>query len=413
MIRLLTMLVVGAALLVPAIAAYVVVPAAAVATWPALVIVMLPALATLVAGVVFFAWRVGLEEPLATTAVEWLRAELARSGKVGINVATRTRGERNHESFYHPASQTIVLADSVVDQHTARAHATAAHELGHALLHLARPGLSRTLMFAREHAEIVLHTGAGALAGAILVGNGGLRLAAVALIAVGFVLHALTLVDEVIASATARDRLRDHLSVPEHARTAHAHLRRALSTYVLRFVGVAGGLAIAVVVALRGGDGVLVPAPPPVGKADLAADVIAVVTVAAAALALLRTPWASDRGPLVGASALVQTAGLVWSPLMVCILCGQPAPAWTIALGAVTTFLLMSAPALIAVSVLASFLVRGLADLELPLTIGALRTRSVSASDLARHEPPSSFIGRLAAATFALWPAPLAIWWLS
>ncbi len=402
-------------LLGPALAAYALVPGEALRAWPAVAVTVFPALATVVAGLVFHTFRPLLEEPLPTTAAGWLRAEVQRLGKVGIGVAAMDRGDRNRESFYHPASSTIVLADDVFAEHSARAHATAAHELGHALFHLERPRLSGVLMGARLRADAVFHAGAGLLVGAVLVGGLAVRLAALGLITTAMVLHALVIVDEAVASAHATTLLRRHLGAPDQARVAGDQLWRALATYVARLASVIAGLAVAAWVSTRYPGGVLVtPAPDLDGWRTLAATIGAAVVVAGAVVALVRAvrPRAGLTTTLgVGLSGL----GLLWCPLFVVLLCAQAgAPAWAIACAAVPAWTILSTPLIAAVRVLGAFVGHGVTDLTPSLdTPRALDIRRVSKDRLASREEPNGLLGRAGDALYPLWAVPLALWWLT
>ena len=164
----LVLLVVGALVLAPVLAAFALAPPGLLALWPVVVVAVAPALlGTLTALAVLTGQRL-VPAPVGESAGAWLRRRVDAVGR-GLRVATLDYDRARCRSFFHPASRTIVLGDDVHDEHTARAYATAAHELGHAVLHLDHPWLSLVLRGARAHASRCFQAGLALLAGSALV----------------------------------------------------------------------------------------------------------------------------------------------------------------------------------------------------------------------------------------------------
>jgi Zn-dependent membrane protease YugP len=80
-----------------------------------------------------------LAASLRDSAAEWVQQQIERLG-LGkkLAVAARHEEDRGAGHFYHPATGTIVRGDRVHGEHTVRARAIAAHELGHAVFTCAR-----------------------------------------------------------------------------------------------------------------------------------------------------------------------------------------------------------------------------------------------------------------------------------
>jgi Zn-dependent membrane protease YugP len=395
----------------PAAAAYLVLPPEVLAAWPVMIIGLAPSIAGLLAGLVSHAWRPGLELPLATTADGWLRDELARRGRIGIGVAAMERGE-DRESFFHPASNTIILAEDVLGAHDPRAHATAAHELGHALLHLDRPLLSRVLIAARREVWMIFPLGAGLLLGATLVGGAGLRLVAIGLMALAVVLLALVVVDETVASTHARRMLHEHLGDDGARAAARADLRRALATYGLPLLAMIGAVVAAALLDADP-DGVLVRTDVLGTRGRVAVDIVSGVTVASAtgAVALALLP---STGRIAATAHTLGVAAMLWCPLLVALLCDVAgAPAWAVACAVVPAWGVLSTPPLAIVRALASRLGRDVTRASRPLAVGgAAKVRRVGKAALAGDEPVGGVLVRLFESINFLWPAPLALWWM-
>lgn len=403
-------LILAIAILGPAVAAYWVVPAEALLTWPALALTFTPTVLVLLTTLVFRAYRPLIEAPLPKSAAEWVRCRLDLSRKVGILVAAVDRGE-NRGSFYHPASQTIVLADDVHSEHTARAYATAAHELGHAYFHTDRPTWSVIVSFARQRAATLYHIAVGLLVGATLVGVAQAAIGALVAFGLALVLEALVVADEAAATAIAARELGADLPGDQRA-IARGHLRRALATYVSTLVAYAVPLVGAPWLLANVGDGVLVGAPPLAGTGATFATVLAVGCVLGG-LASLRQVITRKTGFV---AALTQLCAIFWPALLAALLCNRPdVPAWTIALAAVPAWSILCAPAAVVIRWLAGFLGRDLEVMPLPLpsTPRGLAITRVSLASLAKKESADGRLASLVANAFIFAAVPLALAWLA
>lgn len=402
-------LVAVAVLIGPTIAAYLIVPPEVLAAWPAMAVSFIPLAAALLACLVVHGWRPQLEAPLPTTAAAWLQAEIARLGTIGIGVAAMAKG-RDQASFFHPATNTIVLADDVFGEHSANAHATAAHELGHALFCLERPRLAALFMTARGTASGWFEVGAGLLVGAVVAGGRAIAIAAIAAFVIAAILHALVVVEEAVASQHALALLRPHLTAPEHAPAAGRDLRRALATYGLQLVGAVAAVVVAAWLA-RQPTGVLLDGPAPIGAAAIAATVGAVVAVLAGLAAVAGMLPAPDRAANL-LTDTVQVLGLATCPLLAALLCDQAgAPAWAVAMAAAPAWSMMSVPAKLAPRRLVATFDRALASATVPLPPG-VEIRRVDRARMIAAQEPHDRADRLPAALMALAPVPLALWWL-
>lgn len=386
----------------PLIAAYVVAPTSVLAAWPVWGLSFVPALLLIVSGTVFRAYRPLIEAPLPATAGAWAQATLARLGKTGITVATMDGPGGN---FYHPPSRTIVLSESVHGEHTARAYATAAHELGHAVFHTERPWLSRVLLAARGPAGLAYYFGAALLFGTVIAGDPSLRVVAFGLFALAAVLHALVVVDEAIASALAADFLREHLDEAEQAGIARGHLRRAFATYASILVAYLVPL-VAAPWLLADGGGAVPPGPALGGSVDTLAQASAWLVLVGAAGAVL-VILSLERGWF---GLLAAFPAWCWTPLFTVLLLDQSdLPRWTVALAAVPAWCIMMLPALVLVQWFGGKLA---ADVEmLPMPVPTT-IRRVARKDLAVDDPGFGPLRRAVAFSFGLWAVPLALAWL-
>jgi Zn-dependent membrane protease YugP len=395
----------------PIVAAFVLAPVEPLRAWPAWTLTLLPAAAVLVTGTVFRAYRPFVDAPLPLTAAAWLQQQLQRLNKLGVSVVAMERTEGGHASFYSPSTRTIVLAENVHGEHTARAYATAAHELGHVILHDEQPILSRVLLAARGNADRCFHHGVALLFGTVITGATGLRWLAFALIAAAVVLHALVVVDETIASAHARDFLRDDLGDADQGRIARGHLRRALATYASLLVAFIVPLAAAPWI-LEHGDGFITPDAPLAGVSATFATIGAWLVLVGGASALVHIV-APGRGWAHLLSTIPVAFCLCWTPFFAVLVCDQlGVPAWTVALAVVPAWAVLSVPALAVVRWFAGYLV---ADVDLmPLAVHT-PIRRISSSALWKRDDDDDrprVVSRFLRFSFALWAVPLALAWL-
>lgn len=398
-----------AAVLGPPVVAYWFVPREALAAWPVMALTFLPALLVIVATLVFRGYRPLIEAPLRDSAGTWLGRTLKQRG-LGVGVAALPRGQNTSGSFFHPSGM-IVLGEDVHGEHTARAYATAAHELGHAIFHMRGRWVGRAMFAARQYARGFFNVGIGLLLGCTLVGGAGMRMVAFAVLALAVVLQALVVVDEAIANATARRVLRDELGDGEQVTIARGHMRRAFATYAALLVGYLFTLAVAPSLLATIGDGVLVPGAPLAGTSRTIATVISVASVLGAVIVLRNIIV-----PTKGAAILVSAIALLWTPLLTVLVWDQSTvPAWTIVMATAPTWAVLSTPVAQIVNRMASFLCRDL-DVE-PVSFraaGALDIRRISLDDLSKHETDDTdgLLARFVSHSSMLWAVPLALAWL-
>jgi Zn-dependent membrane protease YugP len=393
----------------PVVAAFAMAPVEALGAWRVWTLTLVPGAFVLVAGTVFRACQPFVDAPLRDSAGVWLRKTIDRMQVFGITVAAVDRDERGCGNFFHPASKTIVLDENVHGEHTARAYATAAHELGHALFHNDHPWLSRVLLAARRYAHIAFFYGAALLFGTVVAGDTRLRVVAFAFVALAVVLHALVVVDEAIASALARDVLRDDLGDADQGRIARRHLHGALATYVSILVAYLVPLAAAPWI-FDGDAGIIVPGAPLEGIAARFADIGAWIAIAGAAAMLVYviSPW---RSVSVLFAMLAMLLALCWTPLLATLVSKQAVvPRWTIALATVPAWSLMSWPLLWAMRRFGGALATDVGLMPMPMMSATIQR--VSRRKLAEKEPAPGLLTRATAFSLVLWIVPLAIAWL-
>ncbi|HUQ03960.1 MAG TPA: zinc metallopeptidase [Kofleriaceae bacterium] len=394
-------------------AAFVMAPLEALGAWPAWTLTLVPAVFVLVAGTVYRVYHPLVDAPLPLDAAAWLEQQLQRLNKVGVSVVAMERTEGGHSSFYAPSARTIVLAEHVHGEHTGRAYATAAHELGHVILHDERPLLSRVLLAARGNADRCFYHGVGLLFGTVITGATTLRWLAFALIAAAVVLHALVVVDEIIASAHARDLLRYDLGDSAHSRIARGHLRRALATYVSILIAYMVPLAAAPWV-LAHGEGLIAPGAPLAGTASAFATVAAWIVLVSGAAAVLHILSPVRRGVEMLAP-LVSLPGICWAPLFAVLVCDQASmPAWAIALAVVPAWSVLSVPAVSVVRWFGGLLAADVDLMPLPVKTPIRRISRSTLWKRARDDDDDrpGVVSRFMTYSFALWAVPLALAWL-
>lgn len=394
----------------PLVAAFVTAPSEALGAWQVWTLTLVPAAFVIVAGTVFRAYQPLIDAPLRDSAGVWLRKTIDRTRVFGITVAAVERAERGCGNFFHPASKTIVLDEDVHGEHTARAYATAAHELGHAIFHDDHPWLSSVLLAARGNANTCFFYGVGLLFGTVIAGDTHLRVLAFALVALAVVLHALVVVDEAIASTKARDFLRDDLGDADQGRIARRHLHGALATYVSVLVAYVVPLAAAPWIS-DGNAGVIVPGAPLAGAAALLADIGAWIVIAGAAAAVVYVVVPNRTGS-AALSTLTVVLALCWTPLLATLLCDQSSvPRWTIALATIPAWSFLVWPLLWAVRRFGGALTSDVGLMPIPMMSDTLQR--VSQKKLAEKEPAAGLLSRAWAFAYALLIVPLAISWVA
>lgn len=320
------------------------IPAAALRAWPVYLLMLAPAFLVALAGRHFHTSATVGSRPLPQTAFEWLRARL-RAGPPGISLA-RLEG-RSVGSFYHPTSQTIVLGDDVRNSSLARAHSTAAHELGHALWVRRHPGIARVLLQCRRFNSSVFTVAMSFLFAIALSGQRSWLPLVAAAIAAAVAMAAIMLVEEFLASRIALQELRANHLDGDQLRSARRHLARAWGTYAMATIGYALPLLLWSQLSNFIGDGLLVIGDPPsrleAGIVEISAllSLLSILATLPQALAHVRNRPIHRYWKL----AIIPTA--MASSLTCVLLCDQPlaqAAPWALTLAIVATFQQMTLP---------------------------------------------------------------------
>ncbi len=342
-------------------------PSGVAAAWPIYALAAAPSLLVATANVVGRWYQRPTPSVFARSAAEWLIDRARLFPDLGLTIAELERG--NRRNFYHPTSRTIVLSDRVRDEHTARAYAIAAHELGHALVHAWAPRLGAASTWCRGYTTMAFRFASLLLLGIALTGAAAWLPLAWSLFLLAAATQALILFDEAAASWLAMRELRLISVEAEPRRAARRYLLAAFSTY--------GGRALAFALPLFTwtlwsgffGDGLLHPAPLLTGlSAALAALTAPLVIVGCSlVLAVLLIPRGLDvsSASLRRASIALMIAGLLSTPLFTILVAAQPltlAAPWTLLLALVPTTLVLAAP----LQLLISLVVMRLPDFDLP-----------------------------------------------
>jgi Zn-dependent membrane protease YugP len=222
----------------PIAAAFVLMASEVAARWLAVVVALVPSVVILVARVLSAMRAPLLAAGLRDSAATWVQRQIAQLGMAEtLTVAALEEGDHRDRNFYHLPTRTIVLSDRVHGEHTVRARAIAAHELGHAVFHIRAP-VSRLLMGCRLSARPVYNTASGLLIGTALAGETLLARAILPLFVAAAALMAMVVVDEAIASAAGLRYLRQSAELDgDEQRGAIIELLVALAEYGACLVG--------------------------------------------------------------------------------------------------------------------------------------------------------------------------------
>ncbi|MBK7534232.1 MAG: zinc metallopeptidase [Myxococcales bacterium] len=194
---------------------------------------------------------------LPHTAGQWVKSRARRLGLSALRV--EHLGDLGVGSFYHGASNAIGLAGPVHDAHSVAAHATAAHELGHAWVTRHAPVRARLGTWSRKYAGRLFHWGMGGLFGAAMIGEPAILPAALGFLGVALGARLLIVLEEASASEIALRELQAVGFSAAQMKEARHDLRWALSTYGLHALGHAVPLLLAPYLCQFFGDGLLTP----------------------------------------------------------------------------------------------------------------------------------------------------------
>ena len=270
---------------------------------------------------------------LAIRTKEWLSARLRALGLGHITI---------HEvgaDAFDPAVNTILLSDHIANSRCVKSRATAAHELGHALLYNNRPRLAKLLWWCRTWNERLFFGGLSLLIASVVIAVPNLPSIGYGLIAAGALATVGILVDEALASMSA-SRVLD-LDIELTRRDRHD----AGTSLALAFFSYAVQLAVMVLPLLFPpalGPGLIAPAGPLAGAWAVVAGVGAVVALVCSALAV--ASFAVGHTWWTGLSVFAS----IVCPAFVFAVAGQPqvlAHPWTIALAVTASWTWLIAPA--------------------------------------------------------------------
>lgn len=268
-------------------------PWALVDAWPLYLAASGPAALNLVAMVLRGDERLAVPTR-AETAAQWVRLRLDRLGLTAVQVVP-SLGLRN---FYAPVGDTIGLAENVYGERTMFAHATAAHELGHAWLQRHSPHLAQLAWWCRRRGAHLWQLGFGLLFGVAMTGARPFLPLAFALLSAALLASALVAIEESAATAVGLRELSASGVSTQELELARRSLRAALGTYLGHALGHAVPLVAAPFLCTFFGDGLLPPGPGLAPGAQqlvellawgLLAGVVLLVIQSARALAARRT----------------------------------------------------------------------------------------------------------------------------
>lgn len=381
--------------------------------WPIFALMAAPVVAVALAQLLGRCYQRPSIASFPRSAADWLIDRVRLSPALGLSVAELVRD--NRRSFYHPATRTIVLATTVRDEHTARAYAIAAHELGHALAHARAPRLAAFSLWSRSHAQLCFQTGLLLLLGIALTGSAmWLPFVLVVLLAAA-VMQASVALDELAASWIAMRELRQLATDGEQPRAARRYLLAAFSTYASHALALLLPLLLWPRLTTFFGDGFLRPGQTLTAAASLLATLAAVTTLAGlvATILLFILPERSGalRSPLRNLLLIAIAPCLLSIPLLTVLTSVHPASlamSWALMLAILPAHTLLSIP----VNIAASFLVARLPDLSLPdsplLPRSGLGLRQISLASL-REPRSNNFLPLLLLWLALVLPTPLAL----
>ena len=275
---------------------------------------------------------------LADNAAKWLRVRLVRLG-------LETKVVTGDSASYSPTEDVIELPGPVYGSRGAAGRATAAHELGHAILYDRRPRLASVLLWCRRWYCGAWLAGMSLLVAGSLVTAPMLAEVAGALIAVGAVLGAGVLIDELCASLLGSRMLDlDRDLDPRSRRASARYLALAFFSYLLQ-------ITVMVIPALSPpqlGPGAIEPGAPLTGVLALLAGVGAAIAIGGAVSAVVHKV---RRKP--GFLSVVAILAMeLFGPVFVLLVANQPqvlAQPWVLAIGLAASWSLLLAPVFIAV----------------------------------------------------------------
>ncbi len=283
--------------------------------------------------------------PEGRSAGGWLLDRLKRERRLDIKLVDLS--DDDTLNCYHSESRTIALADAVHHGTGPGDYATAAHELGHALMHARAPRLLRLTLWCRAQGDRCFNWGWLVLVAVVATGITGALPAAELCFAAAALAHTVVALDEAIASKIAMRELRAAGLDRRQRWTARVDLLAAFASYASYAILAGGVLWMWPQLEAWIGEGGASPGKPLGDWLELLSMFLAAGLLAGAASAL----WLTVRPPNAQRTRLLSTmmmvAGIVWAPPLFLLVYDQPIAAvapWALVLLAVPAFDMLAIP---------------------------------------------------------------------
>lgn len=328
-------------------AAYAAVPGRVWTAWPLFLILVAPGLLSVAVAIVFR--RVEQRSCLDSSyrdrpAGGWLIDRLGQEPALGVSLVGLSDDDKRN--CYHSDSRTIVLADGVHHGNTLGNYATAAHELGHALMHARSPRLFRFTLWCRGKGERCFFWGWLVLVAMVATGTTSALPVAELCFAVAVAATTTVAVDEAIASKIAMRELRLAGFAARRRWIARFHLLCAFASYTTHAVAAGAVLMMWPQLEAWIGAGSFTPGNPPNDRVEQLSMFAAAGVLVSSAGALWMTIRAAGepqhRSPLPMAAVCV-----VCTMALFLIVFDQPIAAaapWAVMMAALPAFELLTAP---------------------------------------------------------------------
>ena len=326
------------------------------AIWPFFLAVVTPSVVSWIAGFVANLTRRLFDRPglagLPMDGEDWANERMNE-----LDLGDHEVVVTEHCDAYDPEDRRILLSENTAREHTVRAWATAAHELGHAVIRSRWPVLGLVLTVCRAYWLLFFHAGMALCAGGVILGFEPAVGAAQMTWIIGSVLACGQLLDELAASLVALRLLGrfDTLSRRQKI-SSGVFLAIMFGTYVTMNAVLMAFLAASDRIAGMIGPGLIEGSAAPVAGWRVAVilllSLLALVTLIDVAVDLVRR-----RTPTLD---LLTWAGLVM-PFSLLLTWDQPAVLehpWLILLAFIPTFEIIGTPVRLAASAAGRFVAR-------------------------------------------------------
>jgi len=280
--------------------------------WPVLLLVYVPSLVKTVMRVAMTRSLRWLDEShpddMPLTAGEWLAREIERRGlQRRVRTVVTDDDAKLSLDAYHPFHGVIQLSADTHFKRDPMHWAIAAHELGHARVHIEWPRLGRVTIAALFVKRTFIATAVALLLGNVAFAVPHVTDVALVLLAACVALHGFVLGDELAASMYAMEMLRATPGFgPRHVRSARRALALAFSSYAIGFLARALLLTQWPLVVALTRDAMVPPFAALTAFGTVLAAVLSIVlAVAALTRVLAKLVRLPDRALTVGAVAML------------------------------------------------------------------------------------------------------------